>query len=41
MVAKSGGFKIGDIVVLGGRGPHEVVVKGVEEIGRYFVLYAV
>lgn len=41
IVTNNGGFRVGDIVVLGGRGPREAVVEGVEEIGRYFVLYAV
>jgi hypothetical protein len=41
MVKDNGGFGISDIVVLGGRGPREAVVEGVEEIGRHFVRYAV
>jgi hypothetical protein len=41
VVTESGGFGSGDIVVLGGHGSREVVVENIEEVGRYYLLYAV
>ena len=41
VVTESGGFGSGDILVLGGHGSQEVVVGNIEEVGRYYLLYAV
>jgi hypothetical protein len=41
MVTNNGGFKGGDIVILGGQGLQEVVVEGIVDVGRYDVVYAV
>ena len=35
------GLNIGDIVGLGSAGPQQAVIEGVEEVGRYFVRYAI
>ena len=41
MVTNNGGFKGGDIVILGGQGLREVVVEGIVDVGRYDVVYTV
>jgi hypothetical protein len=41
VVKDGGGFKFGDIVVLGGHGMQEVVVECIEDVGKKYVLYGV
>jgi hypothetical protein len=41
VVEDGGGFKFGDIVVLGGHGIREVVVECIKDVGKKYVLYGV
>jgi hypothetical protein len=41
MVTNNGGFKGGNVVILGGQGLQEVVVEGIVDVGRYDVGYTV
>ena len=41
MVRNNGGFRAGQVVVLGGHRSQEVIMESIEGIRRYFLMYAV